>query len=92
MVTKLKTLPDFKPRKLRFKTIPVYQYDQDLKAELEAGTIDADMAKFLYEQMLAVRAFEEMILALRSQAYQPLAGFDYRGPTHLSIGQEGVYD
>ncbi len=90
MVTELKTLPDFKPRKLRFKTIPVYQYDKDLKAELEAGTIDAETAKFLYEQMLAVRAFEEMILALRSQAYQPLAGFDYRGPTHLSIGQEGV--
>ncbi len=90
MVVELKSTPDFKPKKLRFKTIPAYQYEGDLKSELKAGTIDAELAINVYEQMLSIRAFEEMILALRSQAYQPLAGFDYRGPTHLSIGQEAT--
>src|SRR5208337_3125182 len=33
---------------------------------------------------------EEMIVTVRSGAYEPLAGFNYRGPTHVSIGQEGA--
>ena len=31
-----------------------------------------------------------MIYRLRMGAYEPLAGFDYMGPTHLSIGQEAT--
>ena len=41
--------------------------------------------------MLAIRELEEMIVRLRSGGgYEPLPGYDYRGPTHVSIGQEGV--
>ena len=29
-----------------------------------------------------------MIVRLRSGGYEPLPGYDYRGPTHVSIGQE----
>ncbi len=39
--------------------------------------------------MLAIRELEEMIVRLRSGGYDPLPGYDYRGPTHVSIGQEG---
>jgi 2-oxoisovalerate dehydrogenase E1 component len=38
--------------------------------------------------MLAIREMEEMIVRLRSGGYEPLPGYDYRGPTHVSIGQE----
>jgi 2-oxoisovalerate dehydrogenase E1 component len=31
---------------------------------------------------------EEMIVRLRSGGYDSLPGYDYRGPTHVSIGQE----
>ena len=31
-----------------------------------------------------------MIVTVRSGAYEPLTGFNYRGPTHVSIGQEGA--
>ena len=40
--------------------------------------------------MLAIRELEEMIVRLRSGGYDPLPGYDYRGPTHVSIGQEGT--
>ncbi len=38
--------------------------------------------------MLAIREVEEMIVRLRSGGYDALPGYDYRGPTHVSIGQE----
>ena len=39
--------------------------------------------------MLAIREMEEMIVRLRGGGgYEPLPGYDYRGPTHVSIGQE----
>jgi len=46
----------------------------------------------MLEWMLSIRAFEEMIVTLRMQMYPPLRelGFLYRGPTHLSIGQEAT--
>ncbi len=42
----------------------------------------------LLDDMLAIRELEEMIVRLRSGGYEPLPGYDYRGPTHVSIGQE----
>ena len=38
--------------------------------------------------MLSIREVEEMIVRLRGGGYDPLPGYDYRGPTHVSIGQE----
>ena len=40
--------------------------------------------------MLVIREFEEMIVKLRSGAYEPIRDYDYRGPTHISVGQEGT--
>jgi len=42
----------------------------------------------LLEDMLMIRELEEMIVTVRSGAYEPLTGFNYRGPTHVSIGQK----
>ena len=90
MVVEIKSLPNFEPKELEFDKIPAYQYAKTLAEELEAGTITRETAIDLYEQMVAIRAFEDMINALRSQAYAAIQGFDYRGPTHLSIGQEAT--
>ena len=50
----------------------------------------APRAVDLLDDMLAIRELEEMIVRLRSGGYEPLQGYDYRGPTHVSIGQEGT--
>jgi 2-oxoisovalerate dehydrogenase E1 component len=54
------------------------------------GRIDGLKAVSLLEDMLMIRELEDMIVTVRSGAYEPLAGFNYRGPTHVSIGQEGA--
>ncbi|MCD6417081.1 MAG: dehydrogenase E1 component subunit alpha/beta [Planctomycetes bacterium] len=85
-------MPEFEPTELKFPAIPAFQYDGTLAKEIESGSLSPQDAVDLLEWMLSVRAFEEMIVALRMQAFGPLRemGFQYRGPTHLSIGQEAT--
>jgi len=92
MVREISVLPDFTRGELEVGRIPLFQYDRALEDELAEGRLDARMAVRFLEFMMTIRAFEEMILALRMQAYEPLqgTGFRYRGPTHLSIGQEAT--
>ena len=82
--------PDFTPFEIECGTIPAYKYRGELKQELEHGRLDAAGAIALLEDMLAIRELEEMIVKVRAGAYQPIAGFNYRGATHLSIGQEAT--
>ena len=82
--------PDFTAKEISCGTIPAYQYKGDLKKELKAGTLTKEMALGYLEDMLVVREVEEMIVKLRSGAYDPISDFNYRGPTHVSIGQEGT--
>ena len=81
--------PDFTPGTISLGKIPKFQYAHTLKDELKAKTITPKEAIDLLEDMLIIREFEEMIVKLRSGAYEACAGFNYRGPTHVSIGQEG---
>ena len=82
--------PDFKPFEINCGKIRAYRYAGDLKSELKAKTITKDEAVALLEDMLIVRELEEMIVKLRSGGYEPLPAYDYRGPTHVSVGQEGT--
>ncbi len=82
--------PVFKPRKVSCGTIPCYGYKGTVKQELDAGVVTRGQAIDLLEDMLTIREFEEMIVKLRSDAYEPIQGFNYRGPTHVSIGQEAA--
>ncbi|MFO7871658.1 MAG: dehydrogenase E1 component subunit alpha/beta [Kiritimatiellia bacterium] len=82
--------PSFKPRTIECGTVSAYSYRKDLSAELEDSGIGKREAVDLLEDMLAVREFEEMIVKLRSGAYEPCSDYNYRGPTHVSIGQEAV--
>ncbi len=82
--------PDFVPFEVNCGTIPAFRYQGNLQSELAAGRLDGRAAVGLLEDMLMIRELEEMIVTVRSGAYEPLAGFNYRGPTHVSIGQEGA--
>jgi 2-oxoisovalerate dehydrogenase E1 component len=82
--------PEFEPFTITPPEVRGFQYRGDLAYELRGHTIDAAGAIDLLDDMLAIRELEEMIVRLRSGGYEPLQGFAYRGPTHVSIGQEGT--
>ena len=82
--------PDFTPFMIDCGKIPAYRFAGTLRTELDAKRIAAEDARSLLEDMLVVRELEEMIVKLRSGAYEPIRGYDYRGPTHVSVGQEGT--
>lgn len=82
--------PDRTPFTIRPPEIRGFAYTGSLADEIAAGTIDAAGAIALLDDMRAIREMEEMIVALRSGGYDALPGYDYRGPTHVSIGQEGT--
>ena len=82
--------PNFKAGEVKLESIPVYQYNKDLKKEFKAGKIKKEELSEIYESMLVIREFEEMILKLKNGAYEKLSDYEYRGPTHLSIGQEAT--
>jgi 2-oxoisovalerate dehydrogenase E1 component len=82
--------PRFEPFTLAAPAVVGFAYDGDLRAELDAGRLTPPAALHLLDDMLAIRELEEMIVRLRSGGYEPLGDFAYRGPTHVSIGQEGT--
>ncbi|MCP4621234.1 MAG: pyruvate dehydrogenase, partial [Bradyrhizobium sp.] len=82
--------PDFTPYELDCGSIPAYKFSSDLRGEIDGGRITADEAAWIFEDMLVIRELEEMIVALRMGAYEAISGFNYRGPTHVSVGQEGT--
>jgi len=82
--------PDFAPFEIDCGKIPAFRLQGSLRTELATGRITGATATGLLEDMLMIRELEEMIVTVRSGAYEPLAGFNYRGPTHVSIGQEGA--
>ena len=82
--------PNFKPQIIDCGKIPAYQYRGTLPEAIKSGLLTAPQAINLFEDMLIIREFEEMIVKLRTGAYPSCAGYDYRGPTHVSIGQEAT--
>ena len=81
--------PNFEAKTIKLDPIPAYQYNKGIKKEIKAGMKKEDLEE-IYESMLVIREFEEMILKLKAGAYEVLSDYDYRGPTHLSIGQEAT--
>ena len=63
--------PDFRPFEIDCGKIPGYRFKGNLRTELEAGRIEAKTAIDLLEDMLMIREMEEMIVKLRSGAYEP---------------------
>ena len=82
-------LPEFTPGSLTYEPVPVFQYQRTLAEELAAG-LDHAAAWSIYDCMLYVRFFEEMIIQLKNGKFEQLPGYKFIGATHLSIGQEAV--
>jgi 2-oxoisovalerate dehydrogenase E1 component len=85
----IQVLPDFKRGTIHLPDIPVFQERTALKDHLN-GDLSSSEAVRLLETMLYIRAFEEMIIKLKSGKFVPYEGFAFIGATHLSIGQEAV--
>jgi len=73
---------------LAMPTIPVYAYATPL-AEERAARGDPALVRVLHD-MLLVREFETMLADLRSKGAYAGIALPYRGPAHLSVGQEGA--
>lgn len=84
------TRPDVTPFEIDCGKIPAYVYRDSLKGEIDSGRLTAADAIALLEDMLIIRELEQMIVTVRSGMYDPIKNFDYRGPTHVSIGQEAT--
>ena len=89
MVKELEVAPDFTPGSILLGEIPKFRYQRALQDEL-GGRLDKTGAVRLLEWMLTVRAFEQMVVALKEGKVTPCEGFSFTGATHLSIGQEAV--
>jgi 2-oxoisovalerate dehydrogenase E1 component len=85
----INVLPQFNRGEIVLPRIPVFQQETSLKKTM-GKTISAAEALELFECMLYIRSFEEMIIKLKGGKFVPYEGFDFIGATHLSIGQEAV--
>ena len=69
-------------------TIKIHAYDKPLKDEREARGDEALIEA--YRQMLLLRAFESGIASLKAAGRFGDLTYAYKGPAHLSIGQEAA--
>ncbi len=83
-------LPNFTPGQINFQPIPLYQFQGNLKTEIEQHRLTAKTAIQIFQVMLLNRYFEEMIIDLKQGKFVPCENFNFIGATHLSIGQEAV--
>jgi 2-oxoisovalerate dehydrogenase E1 component len=82
--------PDFHAKTIQPPAIPAFRYQTSLKQELAKKTVSKPELLELLECMMVIREFEEMIVKCRTGAYEIISDYEYRGPTHLSIGQEAT--
>ncbi|MCP4380055.1 MAG: dehydrogenase [Hyphomicrobiales bacterium] len=77
-----------KRAKLRFVDMPIHSYATPLTEERRRRG-DAALVRVLRD-MLIVREFETMLGAFKGQGAYADISFAYKGPAHLSVGQEAV--
>jgi 2-oxoisovalerate dehydrogenase E1 component len=81
--------PVFEQGEMRIDPISLFRWRGDLRQAMQEGLSRED-ALHIYQVMLYIRSFEEMIVQLKQGRFKPLPGFKFVGATHLSIGQEAV--
>ena len=75
---------------LKLPEIPLFRYTPTLKEELDQGHISQEEALKLLRAMLLQRGFEYIIRDLDTKRFVPYEGYEFRGSTHLSVGQEAT--
>ncbi len=76
--------------KIKFGDIMLFQYNPELRDELDGGKITEEDALKLFRAMLLQRGFEYTIRDLDSKRFVPCEGYEFSGSTHLSVGQEAA--
>ncbi len=83
--------PKFEPFEIDCGKIPAYRYNGESRSPNSRPRRSPPPRRSQScEDMLVIRELEEMIVKLRSGAYEPIRDYNYRGPTHVSVGQEGT--
>ncbi|MBH0237755.1 alpha-ketoacid dehydrogenase subunit alpha/beta [Methylobrevis albus] len=77
-----------RPGSIELPPIPVHAYDRPFAAE-RAARGDAALVDVL-RHMLLIREFESMLGAFKAQGAYAGISYLYKGPAHLSIGQEAA--
>ena len=80
--------PNFKSFEIDCGKIRGFVYKGNLESEIKSKNLNKTKSLQIFENMLMIRELEEMIVKLRSGVYEPIIDYSYRGPTHVSIGQE----
>ncbi|UCC67197.1 MAG: pyruvate dehydrogenase, partial [Armatimonadota bacterium] len=89
MVKEICVLPRFEAGSIELGRIAKFRYGGEVGEEV-GRRLTRDDAVGMLEWMLTVRAFEQMIVALKDGRVKSHEGFSFTGATHLSIGQEAV--
>ncbi len=71
---------------IKFKDIPVNQYNKTIDDEKENFSND-DFVR-IYHDMVVIREFENMLNSVKTTGQYGDVEYNYPGPAHLSIGQE----
>src|SRR5262249_21571111 len=71
---------------LKFKPVPVNQYNRTLTEELDRFAQE-DLLR-IHRDMAIIRAFETMLNDVKIKGSYGGVAYNHRGPAHLSIGQE----
>lgn len=77
-----------KPHELSFPRVPIHAYATPIAAARRRYG-DAGLKRIL-RAMLLIREFETMLGTFKAKGAYESISFDYKGPAHLSIGQEGA--
>src|SRR5215470_19795448 len=75
-----------KPQILKLKDIPVNQYKNDFKKEVELYGIERLVR--IWHDMVVIREFESMLNEFKTKGSWNGIEYNHKGPAHLSIGQE----
>lgn len=78
----------YRPGRLSFEPLPLHSYARPFAAE-RAARGDRALREVL-RHMLVLREFESMLASFKATGAYRGISYAYRGPAHLSIGQEGA--
>ncbi|AYM19963.1 hypothetical protein At15955_49780 (plasmid) [Agrobacterium tumefaciens] len=78
----------FQRGELKFASIQLHAYETPFADELAA--YGADGLKSVLRHMMIIREFESMLGSFKATGAYREIPFAYKGPAHLSIGQEGA--
>lgn len=73
---------------IKFKPIPVNQYDKSISEERK--NFSDEQLKSIYFDMLVIREFEFMLNRIKTTGEYQGIPYNHPGPAHLSIGQEAA--